>query len=61
MRVAADGRVLAASVENSSGIRQLDNSALTAVRQWRFTPAQRNGVAIEWESTIPIDFKLDQR
>jgi len=61
VRVAADGRVLSASIENSSGFRQLDDSALAAVRQWRFTPAQRNGVAVEWEIGVPVDFLQGSR
>ena len=43
--VAVDGTVTKARVLRS--IPLLDDAALTAVRQWRYEPARRNGQAIE--------------
>jgi protein TonB len=56
VKVAADGQVLSAEIATSSGIKQLDDSALAAVRQWRFTPAQRDGVNVAWEIGVPVRF-----
>jgi TonB family protein len=38
----------------------LDEAALAAVRQWKFTPTQLNGVAVPIVMTITVNFKLDQ-
>ena len=32
--------------------------AVTAVRQWRFQPAQRDGQPVPGAVTVPIDFKM---
>jgi outer membrane biosynthesis protein TonB len=32
---------------------------LTAVRQWKFTPTQLNGVAVPIVMTVTVNFKLD--
>lgn len=60
VRVAADGRVLAAALHRSSGHASLDRAALEAVRQWRFQPAQRDATAVEHEVIVPIRFRLRQ-
>ena len=38
---------------------ELAASAIEAVRQWRYEPAEQNGVPVEVYFTISIDFKLD--
>lgn len=44
----------------SSGSAALDDAAKDAVRQWRFHPAVRNGVAIGTRLDVPIRFRLDE-
>jgi len=53
-----DGRIGAARVKRSSGYASLDDSALEAVRAWRFEPAKRMGSPVDAWVEIPIRFKL---
>lgn len=57
MTVAVDGRVIDAVAEISSGWTDLDESALTAVRQWRFEPIL-DGDTRPRVLTIDIRFQL---
>lgn len=53
------GAVDSVSVEQSSGNRDLDNSAVEAAYQWTFTPAlDKYGVPSACQITFPIEFKL---
>ena len=36
----------------------LNQKAIDAVRQWRFTPASRNGVAVDVSVDVSVEFKL---
>jgi protein TonB len=56
--VKANGAVGLATVETSSGRDDVDESALAAVRQWRFAPAQRSGAPVDHEVLVPIRFSL---
>ncbi|OPY11396.1 MAG: transport protein TonB [Syntrophaceae bacterium PtaB.Bin038] len=56
--VRADGRIGTVRVKRSSGYASLDNSALEAVRAWRFEPARRMGNPVDAWVEIPIRFKL---
>lgn len=47
-------------IAQSSGTPSLDDAALAAVRQWRFTPARRNGEAAEDVVLVPVSFTLLQ-
>lgn len=47
-------------IAESSGTPSLDDAALAAVRQWRFTPARRNGEAAEDVVLVPVSFTLLQ-
>lgn len=59
VRVAADGRVAAASLARSSGFPLLDERALSTVRdRWTFKPARAAGVAIASEVVVPIRFSI---
>jgi protein TonB len=51
-----DGRVADAKVLRS--IPQLDDAALTAVRQWEFTPTEVNGVRVPVIMTVTVNFSL---
>jgi protein TonB len=55
--VDAQGHPIDVRVVERSGERDLDRAALTAVRQWRFEPAMRNGKAIATSVKVPVDFK----
>lgn len=55
----AHGNVAKASVDRSSGFTRLDEAALGAVRQWRCTPAQRNGHPVEATALQPFNFVIE--
>jgi TonB family protein len=54
--IGVDGRVSDATVVKS--IPALDDAALTAVRQWQFAPALRDGIPVAQKSTITVAFAL---
>lgn len=59
VRIGRDGRVLAATLAQSSGISRLDAAALRhALANWRFTPALEAGAPIESTRDIKVDFRL---
>lgn len=45
-------------VKTSSGIAELDDSALKAVSQWKFSPAAQGGQALASWFEIPVRFEL---
>ena len=55
-RIDVDGRVYDAKVLRS--IPELDDAALTAVRQWEFTPTEVNGVLVPVIMTVTVNFSL---
>ena len=57
--VGADGKALQVTIQRSSGHDTLDESALDAVKQWRFVPAKRGDSAEASWATVPIVFELD--
>lgn len=61
LRVLVNELGLPDSVEiaKGSGFERLDESALEAVKKWRFVPAKRNNTAISAYVTVPIQFSLD--
>jgi len=54
--IGVDGRVTEARVLRSAPL--LDNAALDAVRQWRYTPTLLNGVAVPVILTVRVNFAL---
>ena len=58
MRITEQGRVEDVRVERSAGHAELDQSAIDAVRRWRFEPARRNGVPVAEPVQLPVVFKL---
>lgn len=56
--IQSDGSVERVAVHESSGFQSLDESALTAVRQWQFAPARRAGYAVAHDVLLPIKFTL---
>jgi len=58
VEVLSTGLVGQVEVKKSSGHEILDRSALSAVKQWRFSPAKRGEEAIAFWVNIPIKFQL---
>jgi protein TonB len=56
--VAADGRIIAAAIQASSGFDRLDQACLSAVRGQRMLPATEDGRPIESTASIPIVWNL---
>ncbi|HHJ80650.1 MAG TPA: energy transducer TonB, partial [Candidatus Tenderia electrophaga] len=56
--VLEDGSVAELKVNTSSGYPRLDKAALKAVKQWRYTPASRNGEAVAYRYLQPIQFSM---
>jgi protein TonB len=59
--VQPDGRAGQVRVLESSDNEMLDQAALSTVRQWRFTPARKDGVIVTQAVRIPITFSLKNR
>ena len=58
VEVLADGGVGKIEVKRSSGYNILDESALGAVKNWRFLPATLDGISVKTWASIPIRFEL---
>jgi protein TonB len=56
--IGIDGRIRELEVIN--GNAYLQAAAVAAVRQWRYRPTLLNGVAVEVETFITVNFVLDQ-
>ncbi len=57
--VTPKGNIEDAVIENSSGYAVLDNAVITALKYWRFNPAQLEGRPVKSTVTIPIEFNLE--
>ena len=51
-----DGSVVRATVTN--GIKELDEAAVAAVRQWRFKPAMKDGRPVPSLARAPVQFSI---
>ena len=60
MQVSRDGVPIDVSVDDRSGNREFDRSALQAVRQWRFQPALRDGKPVAATVRVPVEFALER-
>ncbi|MEO5331654.1 MAG: energy transducer TonB [Magnetococcus sp. YQC-5] len=58
VEITESGGVARVTIATGSGFDALDRAALTAVNQWRFVPAQRNGQPMAATVTVPIRFQL---
>lgn len=57
--VGADGRAKEVRVFTSSGVPVLDDTALETVRaKWKFNPARRGSVAVDFEIKVPFEFRF---
>ncbi len=59
--VDAAGQAQDVAVQASSGYAMLDEAAVKAIRQWRFEPARRFGMAVEGSVLVPIVFDLEEK
>lgn len=59
VQVSADGTSDAVHVHHSSGHEELDDSAVDAVRKWRFIPAKRGDTPVSSSVLVPIIFTLN--
>ena len=57
--ILADGRVGQAVVRKSSGYAILDQSAIQAVKAWKFAPARKSGIPHKTWAELPIKFVLN--
>jgi periplasmic protein TonB len=57
--VSTAGQAESVTLIKSSGHRILDNSALDAVRKWKFHPATIGGVKVSSTVKVPVRFRLD--
>jgi protein TonB len=57
--ITADGHATQVQVQRSSGYDVLDQSALEAVKNWRFVPAKRGEFTEASWASVPIEFELD--
>jgi TonB family protein len=58
--ILSDGRVGQLVVKKSSGYLTLDQSALDAVRRWKFIPARWMGKAVSAWVDVPVKFRLSE-
>lgn len=56
--VTVEGRAATVSVLRSTGFPRLDQSAVDAVRGWRFIPATRGGRPVAAAAEVPVNFQL---
>lgn len=61
VQVSEEGLSAAVEIERSSGYEILDESAIEAIRQWRFTPARRGETPIASTVIVPIIFTLQDQ
>jgi len=54
--VDTEGRVADVNLVHGSGSRALDRAAISAVRDWRFRPGQRDGQPVAGTVNVPITF-----
>lgn len=59
LMVTADGRAKDVALDRTSGSPALDESAVTAVRAWRFVPARQGTQAVDAPYVVPVVFKLE--
>ena len=57
--VNSHGQPVSVEVNQSSGFQLLDREAIKAIRQWRFQPAQRAGIAVAGEVLVPVHYLLN--
>jgi protein TonB len=59
-QVQPDGHCSEVQLVESSGYRQFDRAALSAVRDWRFVPASSGSHAVMAWVDVPIEFRINR-
>lgn len=59
VQVSATGLPESLRIERSSGAELLDETALAAIRTWRFAPARRGSEPVAHWVDVPIRFRLN--
>jgi protein TonB len=59
MQIGPDGFVTVVQLLQTSGYPRLDQAALAALKNWRFTPAVENGQPVPSAQVLPVRFRLD--
>jgi len=54
-----DGQPQKIETKTSSGIKELDEAAQTALNQWRFSPATQGGPAVASWFEVPVKFEVE--
>jgi periplasmic protein TonB len=57
LTIGTDGRPKRATLEQRSGVPELDQLALEAVQAWQFRPATYDGAPIESTIQVPMTFR----
>lgn len=57
--ILTNGSVGEVRLKETSGFKRLDETAMKAVKQWRYTPARRGDEAVEFWYLQPIEFALN--
>jgi len=60
VEVSADGRPISTAIAKSSGYGVLDQSALRAVKSWRFQPRTVAGIPTAGSVEVPVNFALNR-
>ena len=60
VEVSAEGRPLSTAIAKSSGYGVLDQSALRAVKSWRFQPRTVAGIPTAGSVEVPVNFALNR-
>ncbi|MFM8983722.1 MAG: TonB family protein [Spartobacteria bacterium] len=60
VEVSAEGRPISTAIAKSSGYGVLDQSALRAVKSWRFQPRTVAGIATTGSVEVPVNFSLNR-
>ena len=60
LHILPDGTVASGTIHQSSGHPLLDDSAITAAKEWTFQPAKNGGFPVASTVNIPIQFDLRQ-
>lgn len=58
--VTEQGAASTVDIEKSSGFTRLDQSAIDAVKRWRFVPARKGSQALSAYVLVPVNFSLDE-
>jgi len=59
--ILTDGRVGKAWVRQSSGYAILDQTAVAAVKDWKFVPAKKSGIPYKTWAELPIKFVISEK